>query len=230
MSDMAVGHEIAARLPTAVTPPALATAAIHRHHFAQHAIGADLEPAFGEIVATDLAFAAQDRAGVHNRRERPIARHARHHHMGKKLDAIIQRDPGAEMAKGADFDIRAQTRAVFNQGCWMDSSLTFRAGMDRGAEFGLGAQRIANIGMPFETPHRPAAAQRFHRHAQQHARMDGLAKPRLFDRHEIDDVLLALQAQTCASRPRRPSVPLLPRSARPASPHIRENDPEKRVR
>ena len=62
MPDMGIGHEIAARAD-AGDAAALAAAHIHRHHFAQHAIGADLEPAFGEIIAADLAFAAQRRTG-----------------------------------------------------------------------------------------------------------------------------------------------------------------------
>ena len=80
--------------------------------------------------------------------------------MGEQPHALVQRDAGADMAEGADLDARAERGAVFNQGGGMDSGHRYfvRAVMDHGAEFRLGAQRIADIGLAFEAPDRAAAA------------------------------------------------------------------------
>ena len=67
--------------------------------------------------------------------------------------------------------------------------------MDHGAEFRFGAQRVADKGLAFEPPDRAAAAQRLDRHAQHVARRHRLAEARFFDGHEIDDALVARQAQ-----------------------------------
>ena len=139
---------------------------------------------------------------------------------------------GADMAERPDLDASAQHARRPRPARWDECAVTraLRAVMDHGAEFGLGAERVADKGLALEAPHRPALLSALTGMRSMSPGAHRLAEARLFDGHEIDDALVRAAAQRMDHQRARRLRHAPPRSARPASPDNPENGPERAAR
>jgi hypothetical protein len=106
VADMAVRHEIPI-ISDARDAAARTASHIHGDGFANHAVRANRQPTFGEIVLSDLSSATQYRLGVHDRAVTDT-RVSVHNNMGHQSNTVTQNYVSAHQTKRPYVDIVAK--------------------------------------------------------------------------------------------------------------------------